>query len=783
MGKNTSKVNSLTASKDIKTSKQSKQIEKKWDVADMIRKYVSATQEIDLNKLNKVPDDQIIADFTADNPDVAYAIDDFTKSQMSSQYFSEMMGFSQFEEQQDEWFFKNLLNSITYGVETWAKWLKWLIDKWLDTAEWNSNESSYSMENLTAFDNYIQHKYWVSGSQLRESDKEVWQQERNLVQDNPEVLKQYMTTASEDALNFAEWYTDALFTATNPYMALGMKTVWAAEQEMWGGVLTWLAEKMGWVWEIINSIPWLSNYRDTLSPEDQQRFDAFVGNVAVGLILWTKNKKNIIKDPKTFLMENLQPNQITKNFVQSVTWMPDRLLWGTDSLAGGAKWLMSKATKWVDNAGNVLDRAAEWGAKKITWTATAQDKLYKAQEPRMNILSEKKNLERRRANSDRANELILDNGYKPTNTSERLDAHQKTLNKLWGQVMEKVNAQEWVNVDQSSMITALSDYIKSKKKLWVAWISSDIKALEAELKSLKKMQAEWNTDIPTLEAKKQVLNDLIDRKGQEASEVYKWGIKLLTQEIWKIEDSIISQIPWEFSELKRDVGALLDSYEDVFKADMKNQRKKWLWLTETYSRIEWIGDTLWGIVKLFWWDASGLVKWLWKLALGKSLAKASDVDFLIKQWFEDLANEKGLAESQASSKTAKYQVADQTNTPEFKKWFEWSKVVDKEGKPLEVIHETYWDALSEPKGKAVFDKNMSESWWFWFSDIGSTPWYEYGDNKLKVYLKMQNPNIVKSEHFPWRSEIIAAAQKKWYDWAIREWKRMDWRISMEWQIW
>jgi hypothetical protein len=71
-------------------------------VADMIRKYVSATQEIDLNKLNKVSDDQIIADFTADNPDVAYAIDDFTKSQMSSQYFSEMMGFSQFEEQQDE---------------------------------------------------------------------------------------------------------------------------------------------------------------------------------------------------------------------------------------------------------------------------------------------------------------------------------------------------------------------------------------------------------------------------------------------------------------------------------------------------------------------------------------------------------------------------------------------------------------------------------------------------------------------------------------------------------
>lgn len=117
----------------------------------------------------------------------------------------------------------------------------------------------------------------------------------------------------------------------------------------------------------------------------------------------------------------------------------------------------------------------------------------------------------------------------------------------------------------------------------------------------------------------------------------------------------------------------------------------------------------------------------------------------------------------------------QTDTPEFKKWFEGSKVVDKSWKPLEVVHETDWDALKEPKGKAVFDKNKSASWWFWFSDIGSTPWYEYGDNKLKVYLKMQNPNIVKSEHFPWRSVIIAAAEEKWYDWAIRKWKRTDWK--------
>ena len=87
----------------------------------------------------------------------------------------------------------------------------------------------------------------------------------------------------------------------------------------------------------------------------------------------------------------------------------------------------------------ILDRITDWGAQKITGTVSAQDKLYKAQEPRMNVLSNKKNLERRRANSDRANELIVQNGYVPTNTSERLDAHQATLNKLWSQIKDQVN--------------------------------------------------------------------------------------------------------------------------------------------------------------------------------------------------------------------------------------------------------------------------------------------------------------------------------------------------------
>ncbi|MBO7716781.1 MAG: hypothetical protein J6S85_24655 [Methanobrevibacter sp.] len=82
---------------------------------------------------------------------------------------------------------------------------------------------------------------------------------------------------------------------------------------------------------------------------------------------------------------------------------------------------------------------SDWGAEKITKTATAQDKLYKAQEPRMNILTRNKDLQKRRINSDRANQLIVENGYKPTDTNSRLLAHEATMKKIWGEVEKKIN--------------------------------------------------------------------------------------------------------------------------------------------------------------------------------------------------------------------------------------------------------------------------------------------------------------------------------------------------------
>jgi hypothetical protein len=57
----------------------------------------------------------------------------------------------------------------------------------------------------------------------------------------------------------------------------------------------------------------------------------------------------------------------------------------------------------------------------------------------MNTLSKEKDLEKRRSNSDRANELIIENGFTPTDTTSRLQAHDTTMKNIWKQVEDKIN--------------------------------------------------------------------------------------------------------------------------------------------------------------------------------------------------------------------------------------------------------------------------------------------------------------------------------------------------------
>lgn len=123
-------------------------------------------------------------------------------------------------------------------------------------------------------------------------------------------------------------------------------------------------------------------------------------------------------------------------------------------------------SKTADILSKPFDKGADVIAQKITGTSSAQDKLFKAQNPSLNRLGRKdKSYEQKRERADRANELIVERGHIPTNAEERMRAHKETMDALWEEhigkgIAEKAN----VKVSSSEIADAMEAEIAHLKQ-------------------------------------------------------------------------------------------------------------------------------------------------------------------------------------------------------------------------------------------------------------------------------------------------------------------------------
>ena len=121
----------------------------------------------------------------------------------------------------------------------------------------------------------------------------------------------------------------------------------------------------------------------------------------------------------------------------------------------------------------------------------------------------------------------------------------------------------------------IDNFVTDAKKSWLVKNKADISALEAESKAMKSSKNRF-IDMPTLEKKKQMINWIVNNRGDSSIwDVYKNWMKKVTRAIWETEEATLSKIPWEFSQWKKEFWALKATYEDVLKADLKNQKAKW----------------------------------------------------------------------------------------------------------------------------------------------------------------------------------------------------------------
>ncbi len=113
-----------------------------------------------------------------------------------------------------------------------------------------------------------------------------------------------------------------------------------------------ISDAMNSLWWVIAKTPGLSQWMESLPPERRDEFKAELAWAAVWLIIWAKNKWNIVKNPKQFIMENLNPTQIAKNFNENVIWLPSKAL---DTVVDTASKVKMPTVKW-----DKLNKVSEW---------------------------------------------------------------------------------------------------------------------------------------------------------------------------------------------------------------------------------------------------------------------------------------------------------------------------------------------------------------------------------------------------------------------------------------
>ena len=183
---------------------------------------------------------------------------------------------------------------------------------------------------------------------------------------NIDQYKERPTTTSEDALNIFWWGTTTVWSVfALPAITLinaGIETLPQDQQVA-------LSDSMDWLWDKIAQTPWLKQWMQSLPPDRQSEFKQELANAWVWLLLWLKNKKNIVTDPRTFLKENINPIDIAKNFNENVLWFASKVKDIPSTIKEWSKkawWFLPSAEKVIQN----MNRLTKWEQEKfqkMTW--------------------------------------------------------------------------------------------------------------------------------------------------------------------------------------------------------------------------------------------------------------------------------------------------------------------------------------------------------------------------------------------------------------------------------
>lgn len=351
---------------------------------------------------------------------------------------------------------------------------------------------------------------------------------------------------------------------------------------------------------------------------------------------------------------------------------------------------------WIWKIKWAIDAWTEKIAWKVLWSTSWKKELFQAASPSYQTLWNDKNISNIWQNFEKADETVLKYWYTPTDTETRASAFKGSMKKVWTEV-ENARGAAIEKTDGSQFADLIDIEIKDRINRWEFLPSdeSDITALTKLAEYYRWLEA---IDIPTLWWMRARLNAEISFKmWSDFWDMYNAVLKKVWIAIRQTENNIIWSVKWtQFKELMLEYKALAETYPDIIKANIKNMRKKWSSLEESFSRISWIGDIIAWAWKVFtkWssWFAD-IGKWLWKVAVWKVLWKLKDTDFLVKEWYRKL--------SATTPKVIKKKPTTKPKVTDTKK----PTVIKKEVKKVEEKKPTTKTTIKKPETKKTEPKS------------------------------------------------------------------------------
>ena len=458
--------------------------------------------------------------------------------------------------------------------------------------------------------------------------------------------KERPTTTSEDALNIFWWGTTTVWSVfALPAITLINAGIESLPEE-WQRAL---ADSMDWLWDKIAQTPWLKQWMQSLPPDRQAEFKQELANAWVWLLLWLKNKKNIVTDPKTFLKENINPIDIAKNFNENVLWVPksagELVEWAMNeawnkiyTTVKWAKWKLSTMTKWVKWEVSFWDRVIavmngldaetvrkfkdspdivkaldEWKITKESIKTDLVSAVDDVIDERNEVWSQYSEVYRNPERFD-TNDIIADINsslleqwvkikdnkiiWFDTTKMPWLTDQAKTA--LKSKYKDTIQTLEWRsdlsvkelhNIRKDLYSTSYQDGFANKKAPWVSKVSDVLTERLKNVPWFKEVDS-WYKEAADLvnELKSNVLTKDWDFKGT---------LKALLWERWaKRMDILEKHFPW-----LKDKIETLAAYDDYLNT--RNRKKVWLYEKAGAGAVAWF--TMW------WWLGAVIWAMVWPI--------------------------------------------------------------------------------------------------------------------------------------------------------------------------